>query len=455
MNRTRGRYRGPAAGRLGQIRKRGGIPAANHACAGASGAAAGLPRDGGAAKAARRLLETRWADGTNLKWNVWHVIASRDSPWSLRSSTKEGSIQRIMAVTTAFVALPPPDSQKERAYITDKVHSRYWHMPQGLPWIGVPLLGIVTYVATADKFRSLIPIYLTAAAVVIAVMIAYPLTTKIPNWNRTRRADVETRARAEFNERYTSFKREYEAAIATIQRFRDAVDTRSYNLYVERARAANPRKLLDSRHAEGLFDSTPTVITKLQESMEILVQEVESDPCAVGAYRPDLLTRIESLENRAAAGNILDTYRATKDIEEILTELEERGSPFDFAMTASLLRERVQQCRDEILADPNRETVWRDIEHKDLALNEKRRHNRAMEEAAEAEAEAAREQAQAAREQVALAQERNERLREQNKLLREQRNAQIVTAAGTTATALYTRKAANALRDMSDDSTSN
>src|ERR1051325_4817354 len=62
MNRTRGRYRGPAAGRLGRFQNRGGIPAANRTSAGASGAAAGLPGGGGAAKAARRLLETRSAD---------------------------------------------------------------------------------------------------------------------------------------------------------------------------------------------------------------------------------------------------------------------------------------------------------------------------------------------------------------------------------------------------------
>src|ERR1051325_1131568 len=36
MNRTRGRYRGPAASRLGQIRKRGGIPAADASSGGAS-----------------------------------------------------------------------------------------------------------------------------------------------------------------------------------------------------------------------------------------------------------------------------------------------------------------------------------------------------------------------------------------------------------------------------------
>jgi hypothetical protein len=62
MNRTRGRYRGPAAGRLGRFQMRGGIPAANRSSAGASVAAAVLPRGGGAAKAARRLLEARWAD---------------------------------------------------------------------------------------------------------------------------------------------------------------------------------------------------------------------------------------------------------------------------------------------------------------------------------------------------------------------------------------------------------
>jgi hypothetical protein len=56
MKRTRGRYRGPAASRLGHFRLRGGIPAANRAVGGASVAAAGLPRDAGAAKAARRLL---------------------------------------------------------------------------------------------------------------------------------------------------------------------------------------------------------------------------------------------------------------------------------------------------------------------------------------------------------------------------------------------------------------
>src|ERR1051325_8202129 len=74
MNRTRGRYRGPAAKRPRQIRKSGRRPAGNpprpsrkagrHPGCGRLVrrrvlAAAGLPREGGAAGAARRLLEAR------------------------------------------------------------------------------------------------------------------------------------------------------------------------------------------------------------------------------------------------------------------------------------------------------------------------------------------------------------------------------------------------------------
>jgi hypothetical protein len=349
-----------------------------------------------------------------------------------------------------MIPLPIPDPQKEHAYVGAKVQSRYWNLPRNLPWILFPILGGVTFLTTFDELRFPLPILATAAAALSGLLIARWLATKIPTWNQSRRENIRKRAQDEFIGQFRALENEFQGVVAEVERFRKVVKGKSYRLYVERARAAERCMRFPPAKVDLFFDEMPGAVAELRDSMEVLVNEVEGDPAAVTAYQPDLISRVNSFGKRVAAGNVIDCYRASRELEELLDALEKRHSPFAFTEIISQLREQVQQCRDEILSDPKREAVWRDIQYKDEALREQRRHNRAMEEAAEEEAEAARDQAEAALEQVTLARIRNEQQDEQNELLRKQVSAQQVTAVGTAATAFYTRKGANATREIAD-----
>jgi len=67
MNRSRGRFVARRPSRLGQIKSRGVSLAADRFLGTSpSVAAAKLPREGGAAGAARRLLEGRWAESGSV-----------------------------------------------------------------------------------------------------------------------------------------------------------------------------------------------------------------------------------------------------------------------------------------------------------------------------------------------------------------------------------------------------
>ena len=349
-----------------------------------------------------------------------------------------------------------PDSQKENAYVAESVCNR-WFVPRSLPWALVPLLGGVAFLATVDEWDYPIPIISAVAAALVGLLIARLLTARIPTWNQGRRENIQRRAREEFNSRFQSFKKEFSGVVAEVEQFQRAINAKSYWLYVERARAAQRYKRLlqhgtQPAQFDSFFDEMPNALSELQETVKSLLHEVEADPSAVTAYQPDLLNRVSSFENRMAAGNILDSYRASRELEDLFDALENRDSPFNFVEVISRLREHVYQCRDKILSDPSREAVWRDIQHKDETLRETIRTNKKREEADEAVAEAARDQAKSARQQVKLHEQHNEHIREQNELLRQQKNAQLATAAAAVGTLVYTRKAANATREMADRS---
>jgi hypothetical protein len=342
-----------------------------------------------------------------------------------------------------MTCLPLPNPEKRQAYVVSIVRKRYWSVPRGLPWIVVPLLGIATF-ATVDEPNFLIDILCVLPAAICGIFIARLVAARIPAWNEARREDVETRAREEFQRSFETLQKEFRKVIAQIHQFSDAISSASYRVYVERAQAAQRAiTSFSHRQLDSFFDDTPHVVLSCHEFLQELIHEVELDPSAITAYQPDLLDQIEHLERRVAAGNVLDSYYACRNLRELFAALNDRDSPFNFAQTLTLLEERAQQCRDQMLSDPARESVWREIQYKDEELQETYRHHQVMEAAAEAEAEAAREQAEASREQVTLAEERNE-------LLREQRNAQRAVAVGAAATAWYTRKTANAVREIAD-----
>jgi len=343
-----------------------------------------------------------------------------------------------------MTCLPLPDPEKYHAFVVSMVRKRYWSVPRGLPWIVVPLLAIGIVFATVDKPNLLIDILCAVPAAICSIFVARIIAARIPAWNQARLENVETRAREEFQRSFETVQKEFQKVIAELHHFSGAISSASYRVYVERAQAAQRAITSFSRHQlDEFFNDTPHVVISGHEFLRELIREVESDPSAINAYQPDLLDQIEHLEGRVAAGNILDSYYACRSLHELFAALNDRDSPFDFARTLALLKERAQQCRDQILSDPARESVWREIQYKEEELQETYRYHQAMEAAAEAEAEAARELVEASREQVTLAEERNE-------LLREQRNAQRAMAVGTAATAWYTRKTAKAVREIAD-----
>lgn len=332
--------------------------------------------------------------------------------------------------------LPAPDRQKEDDYVADRERRLFWNIPPALSWLGMPLLGAVAATAATSTMDLPIPPIAGLAAAVLGLLLGRRIAGRIPQWNDTRHKAFVASSRKEFHEEFKATSKKFEQLAAHVEQLRQAVNAKSYKLYVPRLKTAEQCRGFRDADVEVFYEYTPSVLTGLSDELDHIIRDVESDPRAVTAYAPHLLDKVWQLKGRAAVGNILDCYHLARELDEMFERIADRSSPFDFSPRIQQLREEVQECRDTFLSDPRRERVWREIQYKDERLKEQRRHNKAMEEAAEAEAEAARQTA-------ALDEERND-------LLRQQRDAQRVTAAGTVATALYTRKTANAARELAD-----
>ncbi len=329
-----------------------------------------------------------------------------------------------------MASLPAPSSHKENEYVTARVRERCRALPPQLCWIIVPIAAGIVGLVAASELRRPIPFYVGGGAVILGVVLGGALARNVPEWNATRRARHIATARQEFHDRFATFAHTCERMEDRVRLLKEAVAAKSYGLYLKRAKALEPWQSDVRKNLTRFYDNLPDGPFDLAESGQHVIAAIESDPNAVAAYEPRLFEKIERLRLRAVALNTIDCYRASREIEPLLAHLASRSKPFNFAPIVRRLQEQVQEYRDYLLADPGRARLWSELLDKDERLDEDRRHNEAMEEAAEARAEAAREQTR-------LASERND-------ILRQQRNAQGVSAAGTVATAYYTRRSARA-----------
>lgn len=351
--------------------------------------------------------------------------------------------------------LPSPDSQREVDYVATRVRRKYWAFPPLLCWLLFPLLSgaIAGVVATNLDFpipvRAGLPIAVWAgvAAALAGLLLGGFLARRVPAWNRARSQRIAADAGTEFRMRFQALKKRFEGVNADVGQFRKAVNAKQYQTYVERAKVTTRlREFAKADDLDLFFDSVPITISELLESVEELILEIESDPKSVTAYEPDLFDRVESLGRRAAAGNVVDCYQAVQELEPVLDGLKRRKAPFNLATAVKRLKTQVEDYRDQILSDPHREAVWRDLKVQD----EVKRHNDAMEKAAEAQAEAAEALAEAAQAHAEAARKQAASVEEQNEILRKQLAAQRANAIGTAANALYTRKLANLEQSKKD-----
>lgn len=317
--------------------------------------------------------------------------------------------------------------------MTAEVKDRYWEIPRGPLWVAPPVLAGTIALAATGALDWPIRAAVVAGAAAAGSWVGAYIAARLPSWNRARRERLTDRVRAEFRAQSEMLESDFDRATEALEDLRQAVVAKSYPDYLLRAGAVDQVQALLTKDFSVVFGDMPSVVSELGRAAEALVREVEEDPLGASVYEPSILERIEGMKARAAAGNILDCYRASKDLEEMLGHLSRRNRPFDLSVSVRRLKDEWQACRDHFLADPRHEAVWREIQEKDERLEEERRHNEAMEEAAGARAEAARQQ-------VALDAERN-------RLLRQQRNAERAIAVGTAATTYYTRKGANAARE--------
>jgi hypothetical protein len=351
--------------------------------------------------------------------------------------------------------LPIPDSQREVDYVATRVREKYWAFPPLLCWLVFPLLCGVIAAVIATNLDFPIPVWVGlpiavwvgTAAAIAGLLLGGFFARRVPAWNRARSKRIAAEASTEFRTRFQALTKGLESIAADVVHFRKAVNAKLYQNYVERAKVTSRlSKFAKADDLDLFFDSVPISVSELMESVEELILEVESDPEAVTAYEPDLFDRIEYLGRRAAAGNVVDCYQAVKELEPILDGLKRRDVPFNLGTAAKRLKDQVQECRDQILSDSHRESVWMDLQVQD----EVKRHHEAMERAAKAQAkaaealaEAAEAQAEALEAQAEAARKQAVSVQEQNEILRKQLAAQRANAVGTAANALYTRKLAN------------
>lgn len=339
-----------------------------------------------------------------------------------------------------MASLPFPDPHREADFVTSRVDEGYRKLPVEIAWVVFPLAGALIAGFCASSFALPIPFLLAAVGLIAGILLAARLVREMPAQEVVRLERFREAARKDFHQQFAKFLHEYDGFSQAVDEFALVTRSKSYRLYVKHANAALRKK--PSRKDWTLFyREIPQGVSELVELLFQSVAAVEMDSSAVTAYAPHLLERIAYLQKRAEVGNILDCYRAATDLETLLNELRGRHEPFDFADTVSSLSEQVQSVRDQFLADPRREALWREIQHRDEQLRERRRHNEAIEEAAEAEAEAAQRAAEAEVRQANAADE-------ENVLRRQQRNADYVVAAASTATAVYARKTAKATEEL-------
>jgi len=100
------------------------------------------------------------------------------------------------------------------------------------------------------------------------------------------------------------------------------------------------------------------------------------------------------------------------------------------------LTDQAQAVKDQVLSDPRQEGIWREERHRNKMLKRQRRHDEAMEAAAEAEAAAKEAEAESAREGV--------------EIMKQQRNAERITAGATVIAAVQTRKLAKATQEINE-----
>ena len=356
-----------------------------------------------------------------------------------------------MATLSAF------PSRKERDYIATQLQQGYRSLPRGIAWVIVPLAPAVAYLVVADDARFPTPVDIAVASALLGLAVALLLYSWIPRWNERRREAIRVRATYEFRNKFEAANRDLAKMVASVDTLGNTVVARHYSLYVDRATATACCDEFTLKYLPVLFDELPPVVVSLQQSRDALFRDVEADPAAVTVYEPEVLDLLSHFEARCAAGNLLDAYHACQEVSALLAELEERQSPFDFARVIRQLKQRVQRCRDDVLADPRSEAVWRDIEHKDKILRERQRNNQALEnearqqtEAVQAAAEWAQVQAEAAERQAEAEERQADSAEESNQILRKQATALQATAVGTAVTAWQTGKTAKATKRIAD-----
>ncbi|HSY49309.1 MAG TPA: hypothetical protein VLC46_10895 [Thermoanaerobaculia bacterium] len=339
------------------------------------------------------------------------------------------------------------------------MREKYWAFPPLLCWLLFPLLSGVIAAVIASSVDFPIPVWAGlpiavwagAAAGLAGLLLGGFLARRVPAWNRARSQRIAADGGIEFRTRFQALTKRFEGVAADVGHLQEAVNAKLYGSYVERAKVISRlRELAKADDLDLFFDSAPIAISELMESVQELILKVESDPKAVTAYEPDLFERIEYLGRRTAAGNVVDCYQAVQELEPLLEGLKRRNAPFNLGTAVKRLKNQVQQYRDQILSDPHRDAVWRDLQVQD----EVKRHHDAMEREAKAQTEAAQALADAAEAHAEAARKQAASVEEQNEILRKQLAAQRANAAGTVANALYIRKLANLEQSKRDRETS-